>query len=165
MRVLISYFFFILIASCSNTNEGPQQIKEPNQTFSQNKIKMMPIHDQLIQWTSYELVETAQSYQKAISALGHKAEHSGFEGITRYSFYVDEKTGLAGAIIIYDSPQAFMDWHELALSFPEYETFKKTVKLKDLKFYGNLPFDLKKSLEDKNISFEYIGQFAGGFMR
>jgi hypothetical protein len=161
----MSYFFFILIASCSNTNEGPQQITESKQIFYQNKSKVIPIHDQLIQWTSYELVETPQSYQQAISALGHKAEHSGFEGITRYSFYVDEETGLAGAIIIYDSPQAFIDWHELVLSFPEYETFKKTVKLKDLKFYGNLPFDLKKSLEDRKIPFEYIGQFAGGFMK
>lgn len=159
MKAYTIFYLLIFTLACTNSKEDNRFLQK-----SKNKTDMISIQNQLMTWSNYELIGSAQSYKTLISALSEKAKKS-FNGIARYSFYVNEKTGVAGAIIIYDSPQAFIDWHELAPDFEEYEEFKKTVKPNGLKLYGNLPPKTKEWIDDKNVPYEYVGTLAGGFIK
>lgn len=166
MRNNFTYFIFIFIAiSCSELKEDKEYQEKESIITNQKIDKMKLLQNQLMTWSSYELVGEPEAYIELINALAKKAEESKVKGISRYSFYLNEESKSAGAIIIYDSPQAFIDWHELAPVFEEYEAFKKTVKSNGVKLYGNLAPNAKKWLEERNVSYEYVGKLAGGFMR
>lgn len=141
----------LLFASCSQVN--------------QEENTKMALENQVIQVTSYELIGTAESFTKAIKSLSKQTLENGPKGILRYSFYVNDEQKVAGATIIYQDPEAWIEQHEFVPALSEYQDFYTTIRLKGLTFFGNLSPEISQFLEDHNVTYEYGGQLAAGFHR
>ena len=125
----------------------------------------MSIDNQIIQMTSYQLTGSAEAFKKAILVLSNRTQEEGPDGILRYSFYVNAKEGTAGSIIVYRDPEAWLGQHDFVTSLDEYQHFYKTVRLAELKFFGNISSEIRQWLDERDLEYEYAGQLAAGFDR
>ena len=62
----------------------------------------------IINVNEYELVDTAEAYAEAITALAERTEREGHPGVLSYRFYVNEGKGTAGATIVYADADAWV---------------------------------------------------------
>jgi hypothetical protein len=125
----------------------------------------MSIEDQIIQTSSYELIDSAEAFTQAITVLSARTQADGPSGILRYSFYVNAGDGTAGSLIIYQDPETWLGQHDFVTSLNEYQQFYQTIQLTGLRFFGNFPPAVRQWLDERNISYEYTGQLAAGFER
>lgn len=123
------------------------------------------MENQIVQVASYELTQTAQAFTDAISALSRRTQSDGPSGILRYSFYVNADSGTAGSVIVYQDSEAWLGQHDFAASLDEYRDFYKTIRLVGLTFFGNLSAEMRQGFDERNLKYEYVGQFAAGFDR
>ncbi len=125
----------------------------------------MSMYQQLVQESSYELIAPAEAFTQAISALSKRTMDDGPAGVLRYSFFVNEEAGTAGALIVYADPDAWIKQHEFVPTLEEYKQFYTTIRLVGLRLFGNLPQEIRQGLDERNIAYEYVGQLAAGFSR
>jgi hypothetical protein len=125
----------------------------------------MSIENQIIQMTSYQLTDSAEAFTQAITALSKRTLDKGPANILRYSFYVSAGDGTAGAIIVFQDPEAWLGQHEFVTSLDEYRQFYKTVRLAGLRFFGDLSPEIRRWLDKRNLEYEYAGPLAAGFER
>ena len=125
----------------------------------------MSFETQLVQMSRYELTASADAYTEAITALSGRTEAEGPEGVLRYSFYVDPEGETAGSLIIYRDPEAWMAQHDVVGPWEEYQRFYQTIRLVGLRFLGNFPAEIRGWLDERGLSYEYLGHLAAGFER
>ncbi len=125
----------------------------------------MSLETQLVQMSRYELTASPEEYTQAIAALSRRTQAEGPEGVLRYSFYVNPEEGTAGSLIVYRDPKAWMAQHDVVGPWDEYQRFYQTIRLVGLRFLGNLPAEIRGWLDERGLSYEYLGHMAAGFER
>lgn len=125
----------------------------------------MSIENQIIQMTSYQLTGSAEAFSKAITALSKRTFDEGPANILRYTFYVNDGDGTAGAIIVFQNAEAWLGQHDFVTSLDEYQQFYKTVRLVGLRFFGDLSSEIRRWLDERNLEYEFAGPLAAGFER
>ena len=115
----------------------------------------------------YELTGPAEDFREAISRLAARVEAEGHKGIRAYRFFVNEAEGCARAVIDYETPDAWLGHHEIAMDWPEMKAMHAVARLSDVTFLGPLTPDIRAYLEGASITARIHSgnSFVAGFRR
>lgn len=127
----------------------------------------MGLERQIVNVNEYELVETAEAFTAAITALARRTEAEGHRGVLAYRFYVSAGAQRASATIVYEDADAWLGHHRIAYTWPEMPTLQATVRLQRLTFLGPFNDALAEWIRDAGITVPvvHIEAFAAGFVR
>jgi quinol monooxygenase YgiN len=120
---------------------------------------------QIIQVNEYNLIDSADTFVAAITALTQRTRDEGHPGVRSYHFYVNRDEKTAGATIVYADADAWLAHHQIAYQWEEMPVLQATVSLKRLILLGPLSEELDQSLANAGISFSHYDTLAAGFSR
>lgn len=125
----------------------------------------MDASKQIVQVNEYNLVEPADAFVAAISALAQRTREEGHPDVLSYHFYVNRDEKTAGATIAYADADAWLGHHEIAYQWDEMPALQATVSLKRLTLLGPFNEELQQRLTNAEIAFTHYDTHAAGFSR
>lgn len=115
----------------------------------------------------YELLAPAEAFEAAIAQLSDRVARDGDRGVLSYRFYVNPDAGLARAVIDYDTPEAWIGHHEIAMGWPEMTALHRVARLAEVTFLGPLSPEIEAWLAGSSLTAAVHSgnRFAAGFRR
>lgn len=115
----------------------------------------------------YELKAPPDHFARAIDALARRVEAEGDPGVLSYRFFVNASEGTARGVIDYSNPAAWIDHHDIAMSWPEMSALHDVAALSEVVFLGAMTSEIQAWIDNSSLSARIrCGYaFAGGFQR
>lgn len=100
----------------------------------------------------YSLLTSAQDFACAIRALCARVQAQGHYGVLSYRFYANPETKTARAVIDYESAQAWIGHHDIAMTWPEMRALHAVAKLDEVTFLGDMTPDIENWLAASTLT-------------
>ena len=123
----------------------------------------MGIENQIVQTAIYDRSGSLGSFKECIESLSERIKADRPDAVIRYSFYSETGSNEVTAIMVYRDADAWLDLHEHLNSLTEYREFLKSVKMRELRFYGELTPGIRRFMNERSIAFTRFAAFAVGF--
>lgn len=87
---------------------------------------------------NFDLIAPIDDVRRGIRSLAQRVQAEGGAGITGYRFYVNDTRRTARAVVDYTSAQAWIAYHDHAMTWPEMKQWRAVARMADVTFLGEL---------------------------
>ncbi len=115
----------------------------------------------------FDLLAPIEDVQLAIQSLAQRVKAEGGAGITGYRFYIDPAGQTARGVVDYTSAQAWIDYHEKAVHWPEMAQWRAAARLEGLTFLGDMAPEIRAWMAARGMTVPTRAGYdhAAGFLR
>ncbi|NJM81322.1 MAG: hypothetical protein HC844_01510 [Tabrizicola sp.] len=108
----------------------------------------------------------AARFVAAATALARRVKAEGDPGVRSYQFFCAEG-GEARAVVAYDSPEAWVGHHDIAMGWPEMAALREAADLVEIAIHGPLSEGMRAWLERAEMMPRvcHHGEAVAGFLR
>ena len=115
----------------------------------------------------YTLKTTAADFEAAIRLLVARVQKEGHPGVRSYRFFVNAAHSTGRAVIDYETPEAWIGHHDLAMDWPEMKGLHAVAALSEVTFLGPLTPSILDWIATSSLTarLNQGNVFAAGFHR
>ncbi|WP_431300892.1 hypothetical protein [Tabrizicola sp. BL-A-41-H6] len=113
----------------------------------------------------YRLTAGAEAFVAVVTAMARRVETEGHLGVRSYHFF--RADGEGRAVVTYDSPEAWVGHHDIAMGWPEMAAVRAVSDLEEIALYGPFSDAMRAWLEKAKLlgRLRQAGEAVTGFRR
>ena len=115
----------------------------------------------------YALTGGSAGFVLAADALARRVQDEGHPGIRHYHFFCPPGAGEGRLVAVYDSPEAWVGHHDIAMGWPELAALRAAADLVEIALHGPLSDAMREWLDRAGLMprVRHHGVAVAGFQR